>query len=143
MGKKKEVFVDAFGEDGVELKKHKLKKDGFLKKLKNKIDEIFESDEDLSFFGKILMLSVYGAVSSIGLVIASTIGNVILQAIWAFTKLTAECPSFGAIAGMGWFVFILCFLAIVALMFSEVYIYSNSDYDDFHSIFTNYKKEDN
>ena len=141
MAKKK--ILEDFGDDGVSLKKHKLKKDGFLKKLKNKIDEIFESDEDLSFFGKILMLCVYGAVSSIGLVIASTVGNVILQAIWAFTELTAKCPSFGAIAGMGWFVFILCFLLIIALTIGDFSNYINdNDIDCYRCMFLTSKKEE-
>ena len=62
MGKKKEVFVDAFGDAGQPAKKKKLKKDGFLKKLKAKIDELFDS-ENLTFNGKVLMLLIYGMVS--------------------------------------------------------------------------------
>jgi hypothetical protein len=146
MGKKK--IVEDFGDDGVSLKKHKLKKDSFLKKLKTKIDELFESD-NLSFNGKVLMLTVYGMVSSIGLIIASSIGNVILKAIWAAINFTAKCPTFGAICGIGWFMFILSFLAFGALVTVNCIILSNIssfDEDDLealeYSIFENHKKED-
>lgn len=146
MGKKK--IVEDFGDDGVSLKKHKLKKDSFLKKLKAKIDELFESD-NLSFNGKILMLTIYGMVSSIGLIIASSIGNVILKAIWAAINFTAKCPTFGAICGIGWFMFILSFLAFGALVTVNCIILSNTgsfDEDDLkaleYSIFENHKKED-
>ena len=145
MGKKK--IVEDFGDDGVPLKKHKLKKDGFLKKLKTKIDEFFESD-NLSFNGKILMLTIYGMVSSIGLVIVSSIGNVILKTIWAATNFTAKCPTFGAICGIVWFMFILSFLAFGALVFLSCFIVANIsslDEDDLkgfeYSIFENHKKE--
>jgi len=146
MAKKK--IVEDFGDDGVSLKKHKLKKDGFLKRLKAKIDELFESD-NLSFNGKILMLTVYGMVSSIGLVVASSVGNIILKLIWAATNFTAKCPTFGAICGIGWLMFILSFLAFGALITVSFFILSDTNtFDDdvlealSYSIFENHKKED-
>lgn len=145
MGKKK--IVEDFGDDGASLKKHKLKKDGFLKKLKTKIDELFEAD-NLSFNGKILMLTIYGMVSAVGLIIASSVGNVVLKLIWAATNFTAKCPTFGAICGIGWFMFILCFLAFGALVTVSCLVMTNLnsfDADDLeaigYSIFENHKKE--
>ena len=146
MAKKK--IVEDFGDDGVSLKKHKLKKEGFLKKLKTKIDELFESD-NLSFNGKVLMLTIYGMVSAIGLIIASSIGNVVLKLIWAATNFTAKCPTFGAICGIGWFMFILSFIAFGALVAVSCIIMTNiNSFDDdelealAYSIFENHKKED-
>ena len=146
MAKKK--IVEDFGDDGVSLKKHKLKKDGFLKKLKAKIDELFESD-NLSFNGKILMLTVYGMVSSIGLVVASSVGNIILKLIWAAAKFTTEYPAFGAMCGIGWLMFILSFLSFAGLVTVNYLILSdiNSLDDDKrealkYSIFEGHKEED-
>jgi hypothetical protein len=144
MGKKK--IVEDFGDDGVPLKKHKLKKDDFLKKLKTKIDELFESD-NLSFNGKVLMLTIYGMVSAVGLIIASSVGNVVLKAIWVATNFTAKCPTFGAICGIGWFMFILSFIAFGALVAVSCLIMTNiNSFDDelealAYSIFENHKKE--
>lgn len=141
MAKKK--IVEDFGDDGVDLKKHRLKKDSFFTKLKNKVDEIFETDEDLSFFGKLLMLSIYGVVSSVGLIIFSSVGNVLLKLIWAATRFTATCPTFGGIGGIGWFMFIVSFLTIVAFGIAEYWLFLNSDFEDcYHSLFLE-KKEDN
>lgn len=146
MAKKK--IVEDFGDDGVPLKKRKLKKDGFLKKLKTKIDELFESD-NLSFNGKVLMLTIYGMVSSIGLIIASSIGNIVLKLIWAATNFAIKCPTFGAVCGIGWFMFILSFLAFGALVTVNCLIVANMsafDEDDLkafeYNIFENHKKED-
>ena len=140
MAKKK--IVEDFGEDGVDLKKHKLKKDSLFTKLKNKIDEIFETDEDLSFLGKLLMLSIYGVVSSVGLIVLSSVGNVLLKLIWAAARFTAECPSFGGIGGIGWFMFIVSFLTIVAFGIAEYWMLLNGDLDDYHSLFLERKEDD-
>lgn len=140
MAKKK--IVEDFGDDGVDLKKHRLKKDSFLTKLKNKVDEIFETDEDLTFFGKLLMLSIYGAVSSVGLIIFSSVGNVLLKLIWAATRFTTEYPTLGGISGIGWFMFIVSFLAIVAFGIAEYWMLLNGYLDDYHSLFIERKEND-
>ena len=114
MGKKKDVFVDAFGEAPA-----KKQKEGCLKKLKIKIDEWFES-ENLTFLGKEMMLAIYGVVSSVGLIVLSSIGSAIIKLIWAFAKFENKCPSvFGAICGIGWLMFMTCGIAAIVLSVAE------------------------
>ena len=131
---KKKEFVNSFeGASDKTLKKRK--REGFLKKLKNKIDELFES-ENLTFLGKILMLSIYGVVSSIGLIVASSIGSGLVKILWVFFKFYGEYPSlFGAICGIGWLLFILSFIVIVLLAIAEFIIKESNDWDDSISIF--------
>jgi hypothetical protein len=130
MGKKKEVFVDAFGDAGQPAKKKKLKKDGFFKKLKAKIDELFDS-ENLTFNGKVLMLLIYGMVSSIGLIAMASMGDVIVKLIWAFARFTADCPTFGPLYGICWFTFVVSFLSFLALMIlNEAATFIKADNDD-------------
>ena len=110
--------------------KKKLKKDGFLKKLKAKIDELFDS-ENLTFNGKVLMLLIYGMVSSIGLIAMASMGDVIVKLIWAFAKFTADCPTFGPLYGICWFTFVVSFLSFLALMIlNEAATFIKADNDD-------------
>lgn len=102
-----------------ELEKPSKKKEGFLKKLKIKIDELFEA-ENLTFLGKEMMLLIYGTVSSVGLICLSSIGSAVTRLIWAFAELEGKCPKvFGAICGIGWTMFVFCFIATVSISVME------------------------
>lgn len=92
----------------------KEKKPGFLKKLKTKIDVLFEND-DLTTLGKFLMLSVYGMVSSVvGIVVLSVVGS-ILSSLCELSGLKSVSLFGGGLAIL-WIVFIFSFAFAVTMV---------------------------
>ena len=86
----------------------KEKKPGFLKKLKDKIDILFEND-NFTMAGKFCMLSLYGVVTSVfGITALSVVGS-ILRSLCKLAGLK-DIQLFSAVLAVFWILFIFSFI---------------------------------
>lgn len=101
------------------LAKIEKKNNRFYKKLKAKIDQLFESTK-LTFCGKIFMLSIYTSVmSGIGICIVSAIRS-IFDTFLAIAKVsTTELDLFDGASGACWTLFIISLICIIGLTIAE------------------------
>ena len=114
-------------QEAKKLAKIEKKNNRFYKKLKAKIDQLFESTK-LTFCGKMFMLSIYTSIiSGISCCIVSCI-RAIFVALLAIAKVDTTKLGFvvGA-TGVCWTLFIISLLCIVGLAIAEIMSISDSD----------------
>lgn len=101
----------------------KEKKPGFLKKLKDKIDILFEND-NFTMAGKFCMLSLYGIVTSVlGITSLSVVGS-ILSSLCKLAGLK-DIQLFSAALAVFWILFVCSFVtAFVLIVIESVNLYS-------------------
>lgn len=104
----------------------KEKKPGFLKRLKNKIDILFEND-NFTMVGKFCMLSLYGVVTSVfGITSLSVVGS-ILSSLCKLTGLK-DIQLFTAALAIFWILFIFSFItALVLIVIESVNLFNGED----------------
>jgi len=109
------------------LAKIEKKNNCFYKKLKAKIDQLFESTK-LTFCGKMFMLSIYTSVmSGIGICIVSVVRS-IFDTFLAIAKVNrAGLALFDGASGVCWTLFILSLLCVIGLAIAEVMNLIDSD----------------
>ncbi len=109
------------------LAKIEKKNNRFYKKLKAKIDQLFESTK-LTFCGKMFMLSIYTSIiSGIGCCIVSCI-RAIFVALLAIAKVdTTKLGFFDGATGVCWTLFIISLLFVVGLAIVEIACIADSD----------------
>lgn len=114
----------------------KEKKPGFLKRLKNKIDILFEND-NFTMAGKFCMLSIYGVVISVfGITSLSVVGS-ILSSLCKLAGLK-DIQLFTAALAVFWILFVFSFItAFVLVIIESVNLYSGDG-----SILTYPKKDE-
>lgn len=114
----------------------KEKKPGFLKRLKNKIDILFEND-NFTMAGKFCMLSIYGVVISMfGITSLSVVGS-ILSSLCKLAGLK-DIQLFTAALAVFWILFVFSFVtAFVLVIIESVNLYSGDG-----SILTYPKKDE-
>ncbi|MBO6261214.1 MAG: hypothetical protein J6N95_01230 [Bacilli bacterium] len=114
----------------------KEKKPGFLKRLKNKIDILFEND-NFTMAGKFCMLSIYGVVISMfGITSLSVVGS-ILSSLCKLAGLK-DIQLFTAALAVFWILFVFSFItAFVLVIIESVNLYSGDG-----SILTYPKKDE-
>ncbi len=102
------------------LAKIEKKNNCFYKKLKAKIDQLFESTK-LTFCGKMFMLSIYTSVmSGIGICIVSVVRS-IFNTFLAIAKVsTAGLGLFDGASGVCWTLFIISLFCVIGLAIAEV-----------------------
>ena len=102
------------------LAKIEKKNNRFYRKLKAKIDQLFESTK-LTFCGKMFMFSIYTTViSGIGICIASCVKSV-FDVLLALTRInTTELELFSGASGACWTLFIISLLCVIGLAIAEV-----------------------
>ena len=106
-------------------KKPKEKKPGFIKKLKTKIDELFKSD-NLTFLGKIFMLTIYVVVLSvIGIGCFSLLNSSINVFLFIYGLKEVSC--FLSINICLWLIFIFSFITAICLIAAEAFTISNGE----------------
>ena len=101
----------------------KEKKPGFLKRLKNKIDILFEND-NFTMAGKFCMLSLYGIVTSVfGITTLSVVGS-ILSSLCKLAGLK-DIQLFMAALAVFWILFVFSLVtAFVLVIIESVNLYS-------------------
>lgn len=114
----------------------KEKKPGFLKRLKDKIDILFEND-NFTMAGKFCMLSLYGVVTSVfGITSLSVVGS-ILSSLCKLAGLK-DIQLFTAALAVFWILFVFSFVtAFVLIIIESVNLYSGDG-----SILTYPKKDE-
>ena len=114
----------------------KEKKPGFLKRLKNKIDILFEND-NFTMAGKFCMLSLYGIVTSVfGITTLSVVGS-ILSSLCKLAGLK-DIQLFMAALAVFWILFVFSLVtAFVLVIIESVNLYSGDG-----SILTYPKKDE-
>lgn len=114
----------------------KEKKPGFLKRLKNKIDILFEND-NFTMVGKFCMLSLYGIVTSVfGITSLSVVGS-ILSSLCKLAGLK-DIQLFAAALAVFWILFVFSLIiAFVLVIIESVNLYSGDG-----SILTYPKKDE-
>ena len=114
----------------------KEKKPGFLKRLKNKIDILFEND-NFTMVGKFCMLSLYGVVISVfGITSLSVVGS-ILSSLCKLAGLK-DIQLFMAALAVFWILFVFSLVtAFVLVIIESVNLYSGDG-----SILTYPKKDE-
>lgn len=114
----------------------KEKKPGFLKRLKNKIDILFEND-NFTMAGKFCMLSLYGIVTSaFGITTLSVVGS-ILSSLCKLAGLK-DIQLFMAALAVFWILFVFSLVtAFVLVIIESVNLYSGDG-----SILTYPKKDE-
>jgi hypothetical protein len=102
------------------LAKIEKKNNRFYKKLKAKINQLFESTK-LTFCGKMFMLSIYTSImSGIGICIVSVIKS-IFDTFLAIVKVsTARLDLFNGASGVCWTLFVISLLCVIGLAIVEV-----------------------
>lgn len=114
----------------------KEKKPGFLKRLKNKIDILFEND-NFTMAGKFCMLSLYGIVTSVfGITTLSVVGSILSS----LCKLAGfkDIQLFAAALAVFWILFVFSLVtAFVLVIIESVNLYSGDG-----SILTYPKKDE-
>lgn len=104
----------------------KEKKPGFLKRLKNKIDILFEND-NFTMAGKFCMLSIYGTIISVfGITLLSVVGSIVNS----LCKLAGlkDIQLFTAAFAIFWILFIFTFLtALILIIVDAVNFYNGYD----------------
>lgn len=114
----------------------KEKKPGFLKRLKNKIDILFEND-NFTMVGKFCMLSLYGVVISVfGITSLSVVGS-ILSSLCKLAGLK-DIQLFAAALAVFWLLFIFSLIVALILIIIEAANIYNGD----NSILTQKASED-
>lgn len=101
----------------------KEKKPGFLKRLKNKIDILFEND-NFTMTGKFCMLSIYGSIISVfGITSLSVVGSIINS----LCKLAGlkDTPLFTAAFAIFWILFIVTFITALILIIIDAVNFNN------------------
>lgn len=129
--------------------KHELEfgepKQTFFRKLKRKIDEIFddEQNQELTFLGKIFMLGLYGIfVSGSGVVITSIV-TTICKIAFECAKLNITTAWFKGVSVLFWLMFSMCFAISISLAVVETLLAlaNAANYDEEqYSIFTKSKR---
>lgn len=103
----------------------KEKKPGFLKRLKNKIDILFEND-NFTMVGKFCMLSLYGVVISVfGITSLSVVGS-ILSSLCKLAGLK-DIQLFVAALAVFWLLFIFSLIVALILIIIEAANLYNGD----------------
>ena len=117
--------------------KHELEfgeeKETFLKKIKRKINQIFDDDEskELTFLGKIFMLGIYGMFLSVGGIIITSLISTICKVVFGIIGLALGAGILTAAGVVFWLLFVLSFLIIAFLTVVEaIVIIENEDRDD-------------
>lgn len=114
-------------QEAKKLAKIEKKNNRFYKKLKAKIDQLFESTK-LTFCGKMFMLSIYTSIiSGISCCIVSCI-RAIFVALLAIAKVdTTKLGFFDGATGVCWTLFIISLLCVVGLAIAEIMSITDSD----------------
>lgn len=109
------------------LAKIEKKNNRFYKKLKAKIDQLFESTK-LTFCGKVFMLSLYVcATSMIGIFIVSSVSAVLTMLL---TLAKIDASKLGLLAGASgvcWLVFILTLMLVIGFSVAEIMYREEND----------------
>lgn len=114
----------------------KEKKPGFFKRLKSKIDILFEND-NFTMVGKFCMLSLYGVVISVfGITSLSVVGS-ILSSLCKLAGLK-DIQLFAAALAVFWLLFIFSLIVALILIIIEAANIYNGD----NSILTQKASED-
>lgn len=129
--------------------KHELQfgeeKQTFFRKLKRKIDDLFdgEQDKELTFLGKIFMLGLYGIFVSGGGVVVTSVVATICKIAFECAKLNITTAWFTGASVMFWIVLSVCFIVTIFLAVAEtIFAISNADYcEEQYSILCKLKKE--
>lgn len=102
------------------LAKIEKKNNRFYRKLKAKIDQLFESTK-LTFCGKMFMFSIYTTViSGIGICIVSVVRS-IFDTFLAVARInTTGLDLFSGASGVCWTLFVISLLCVVGLALAEV-----------------------
>lgn len=114
----------------------KEKKPGFLKRLKNKIDILFEND-NFTMVGKFCMLSLYGVVISVFGITSLSVVRSILSSLCKLAGLK-DIQLFAAALAVFWLLFIFSLIVALILIIIEAANIYNGD----NSILTYPKKDE-
>lgn len=108
------------------LAKIEKKNNRFYKKLKAKIDQLFESTK-LTFCGKVFMLSLYVcATSMIGIIVSSV--SAVLTMLLTLAKIdTSKLRLLAGASGVCWLVFILTLMLVIGFSVAEIMYREEND----------------
>lgn len=115
--------------------KHELEfgepKQTFFRKLKRKIDEIFDGEDGqrLTFPGKIFMMSLYGLFVSIAGIVCTSVVGTIIKVVFELCKVSLTTGLFTGTAVMFWLLFILSFLLFAGFAIFEILYSGENDGD--------------
>lgn len=109
------------------LAKIEKKNNRFYKKLKAKIDKLFESTK-LTFCGKVFMLSLYVcATSMIGIFIVSSIRAVLTMLLTLVKVDISKLDLLAGASGVCWLVFILTLMSVIGFSAGEIMYQEEND----------------
>ena len=114
-------------QEAARLAKIEKKNNRFYKKLRAKIDKLFESTK-LTFCGKVFMLSLYAcATSMIGIFIVSSVRAVLTMLLTLAKVDASKLELLAGASGVCWLVFILTLMLVIGFSAAEITYQEEND----------------